>query len=203
MDIDQKTVDGNIQQDQSQNQQEIQALEQPDVKEQIPQQKDASTSLDINDITEANGFNPNEMMDYMNQKGMNYTGKDAIDMARALTKQQYEYYAKERKNFGPQADALMEKLKQGHKLTEDEGFLLMNEQEWIDNHSKILDQKKELMEIKERIANGKISQQDFSRLVDICGFDSEMKDLLAQEFSSKGKLIDDYEENVDNMGKTM
>ena len=195
--IQQAVPESNIQQEQ-------QSFEQANVEELQPKpQNDVSTTLNINDITEANGFNPNEMMDYMKSRGMDYSGEDAVDMARALTKQQYEYYAKERKNFGPDADALMEKLKQGHKLTDDEGFLLMNEQEWIDSHSEILAQKKELMEIKEKVANGKISQQDFSRLADICGFNSEMKDLLAQEFSAQGKLIDDYEENIDDMGKTM
>ena len=32
--------------------------------------------LDINDITEKNGFNPNEMISYMKEHGLKYNGED-------------------------------------------------------------------------------------------------------------------------------
>lgn len=159
--------------------------------------------LDINDITEKNGFNPNEMISYMKEHGLKYNGEDERDMAKALTKQQYDFYSKSRKNFSPQADIIMEKIKKGHRVTDDERFILLTDQKWIDSHKQSLSQCGELNAIKERISRGKISQSDFIRLIALCGFDDEMKKILYHGFTLRKMFIDEHDKSIDNSGRTM
>lgn len=150
-------------------------------------------TLDINEITLENGFVPIEWTERLEEMGYKSDTEDFYDMARALTKQQYEYYAKERKNLSPEADKLMNEMKKGHLLTEDETFFLLSDQKWLDEHEEVLQQKKEIDQIKKRVSKGQISYADFDRLAELIGFDKDIKDRIITEFNLKGLLVSEYD----------
>ena len=146
-----------------------------------------------NDI-EDNGFDPSEIMTNMGKSSNNYS-EDDIEVARAIAKRNFEGYSKERVNFTPETDEIMNRIQQGHVPNKIEVFTLM-----CDEPEKI-EQYKSMEQLKERVSNGKISLDDFETLIGIIGFDEEISNALKREFELKGILISEYPSEEVNKSK--
>lgn len=161
-------------------------------KEQHP-----NSGINIDEISSLEDFNSFEILNNMREKDSNYTDslteEDKLDMAHVIAKQNYDYFTKERKNFSEEANQIMEKIKRGHIPDDKEFKTMMHEEQWLKENSDIMDRVDKLNELKQRVSGGKIDTRDFDELLSMVGFDDEMSNLLRQEFSSKGILIENYE----------
>lgn len=118
--------------------------------------------------------------------GNNYSNEELNDLAVALIKQEYEFYANSRINKSPEADAILEKIKNGGEISKKEGFILnCDDPKAIERYSKYED-------LRDRIKNNSgISLEDLNFLFDTIGFNEEMRKQVKDEFERKG-LITDY-----------
>ncbi len=107
----------------------------------------------------------------------------------------YDYFFKNRKNFSKEADELLEKIKNGHEPTDKEVFFLSCSEEWLNEHKDQVKLKEELDEIRNRVACGTITEKDFNRLTEICGFSREDIERLRTSFSKKGILKEEEKSN--------
>ena len=63
-------------------------------------------------------------------------------------------------------------------------------------YSDLQAQQEEIEEIKGSIVNGTISARNFQRLLDIAGFDDELREGLTLAFTAAGKIIPDAEDSI-------
>lgn len=146
----------------------------------------------IDDIINQEDFDPSEMIEYMKSKNYDLKdNEDAIDMARVLTMQQYNIYSEERKNFSEESEKLMERMKKGHRITDDEAFFLFNTEEYLKSHKEQLKAKKRLETIKESALVGQIKESDLLYLFDVIEFDDSMKNAIYTSFSNNGLIEKD------------
>lgn len=117
--------------------------------------------------------------------GRNYNDEELKDFAIALIKQEYEFYANSRINKSPEADAILEKIKNGDEITQKEGFILnCDNLETIEKYSKYYD-------LKDRIKNNNgISLDDLNFLFNNIGIDEQLRKQIQDGFERKGLIVD-------------
>ncbi len=167
--------------------------------------KPMNTGIPISEIENNPNYNPEAMIGKLKSQSTYEEGKysqdEELELARAFTKQSYDYYAKQRKNTSPEADRLMTKVKNGYELTEDEILELTSTYEdykkYKETIGSIEERKRPFTEIRERLKSGTVTMEDLDFLIEQSGFDVDMANNIRQSFMSSGKIVDSYEE--DNM----
>lgn len=117
---------------------------------------------------------------------------DNKDLEQALISQRYEQYQKQKINNSDSANAIMDKIKNGYIPNEADVFELC-----YDNQKKV-DEYREMFDVKQRVKDGPISEQDYQFLINKIGInDDYLQSLIKQIFLNKGILVKDYpkEEN--------
>ncbi len=114
---------------------------------------------------------------------------DLKELAIALIKQEYEFWANKRENISPRTDELLKQILNGHILSKSEEFeMVCSDQEKVEEYAKYEDLKQKVLD-----SNG-ITLEDFNQLCQTIGFDSKTTELIKTEFENKGLLIDSHEE---------
>jgi hypothetical protein len=170
-----------------------------------PQSEIKDTGIPISEIENNPNYNPESMIGKLKRQSTYVSGKysqdEELELARAFTKQAYDYYAKQRKNTSPEADRLMIKIKNGYELNDDEILELTSSYEDYKKYKETIDsiekKKRPFTEIRQRLNSGTITMDDLDFLIEQSGFDVEMANNIRQSFMSSGKIVDSYEE--DNM----
>ena len=122
----------------------------------------------------------------------NISKEDCEDLARALIKEEYEFWYKNRTIKSPRTDYLLEQIKNGHHLNKSEEYEMMT-----DDQQKIK-AAGEVEIISKKVDNGeKITRKELDTLCHVMGLDEHTKNLLLDGFIRKGRIIDDILEGVD------
>ena len=118
-----------------------------------------------------------------------WSADDLKELAIALIKQDYEFWANKRENISPRTDELLKQILNGHILSKSEEFeMVCSDQEKVEEYTKYEDLKQKVLD-----SNG-ITLEDFNQLCQTIGFDLKTTELIRAGFESRGKIIDSYQE---------
>ena len=107
------------------------------------------------------------------------------DLEQALINKRYEQYQKQKINNSDSANNIMNKIKNGYIPNEADVFELC-----CDNQKKV-DEYREMFDIKQRVKDGKISEQDYQFLINKIGInDDYLQSLIKKMFLAKGVFDD-------------
>ena len=170
--------------------------------------KPVKERLPIEEIKNNPKYSPEEGLAYLrgqeSYKPGQYTMEDELDLARAMSKQHYDFIKANRENMSPDADKILESIKDGHFLTNDELYRMTVPEEQYQEYRSNLEQmygegttmeslQKSFDDIRERTQNGTITMEDFDFLAGQMGLDQETYEMLRQGFMNAGKIVDSYE----------
>ena len=103
------------------------------------------------------------------------------DLEQALINKRYEQYQKQKINNSDSANNIMNKIKNGYIPNEADVFELC-----CDDQKKV-DEYREMFDIKQRVKDGKISEQDYQFLINKIGInDDYLQSLIKKMFLDKG-----------------
>ena len=109
---------------------------------------------------------------------MDYYDKD---LEQALINKRYEQYQKQKINNSDSANSIMNKIKNGYIPNDADVFELC-----CDDQKKV-DEYREMFNIKQRVKDGKISEQDYQFLISKIGInDDYLQSLIKKMFLAKG-----------------
>ena len=109
---------------------------------------------------------------------MDYYDKD---LEQALINKRYEQYQKQKINNSDSANNIMNKIKNGYIPNDADVFELC-----CDDQKKV-DEYREMFNIKQRVKDGKISEQDYQFLISKIGInDDYLQSLIKKMFLAKG-----------------
>ena len=109
---------------------------------------------------------------------MDYYDKD---LEQALINKRYEQYQKQKINNSDSANSIMNKIKNGYIPNDADVFELC-----CDDQKKV-DEYREMFDIKQRVKDGKISEQDYQFLINKIGInDDYLQPLIKKMFLAKG-----------------
>ncbi len=113
---------------------------------------------------------------------MDYYDKD---LEQALINKRYEQYQKQKINNSDSANSIMNKIKNGYIPNDADVFELC-----CDDQKKV-DEYREMFDIKQRVKDGKISEQDYQFLINKIGInDDYLQSLIKKLFLAKGVFAD-------------
>ena len=113
---------------------------------------------------------------------MDYYDKD---LEQALINKRYEQYQKQKINNSDSANSIMNKIKNGYIPNDADVFELC-----CDDQKKV-DEYREMFDIKQRVKDGKISEQDYQFLISKIGInDDYLQSLIKKMFLAKGVFDD-------------
>lgn len=113
---------------------------------------------------------------------MDYYDKD---LEQALINKRYEQYQKQKINNSDSANSIMNKIKNGYIPNDADVFELC-----CDDQKKV-DEYREMFDIKQRVKDGKISEQDYQFLINKIGInDDYLQSLIKKMFLAKGVFDD-------------
>ena len=113
---------------------------------------------------------------------MDYYDKD---LEQALINKRYEQYQKQKMNNSDSANSIMNKIKNGYIPNDADVFELC-----CDDQKKV-DEYREMFDIKQRVKDGKISEQDYQFLISKIGInDDYLQSLIKKMFLAKGVFDD-------------
>ena len=119
---------------------------------------------------------------------MDYYDKD---LEQALINKRYEQYQKQKMNNSDSANNIMNKIKNGYIPNDADVFELC-----CDDQKKV-DEYREMFDIKQRVKDGKISEQDYQILINKIGInDDYLQSLMKQMFLAKGILVENNQTEV-------
>lgn len=103
------------------------------------------------------------------------------DLEQALINKRYEQYQKQKINNSDSANNIMNKIKNGYIPNDADVFELC-----CDDQKKV-DEYREMFDIKQRVKDGKISEQDYQFLINKIGInDDYLQSLIKKMFLDKG-----------------
>lgn len=103
------------------------------------------------------------------------------DLEQALINKRYEQYQKKKINNSDSANNIMNKIKNGYIPNDADVFEL-----YCDDQKKV-DEYREMFDIKQRVKDGKISEQDYQFLINKIGInDNYLQSLIKKMFLAKG-----------------
>ncbi len=103
------------------------------------------------------------------------------DLEQALINKRYEQYQKQKINNSDSANSIMNKIKNGYIPNDADVFELC-----CDDQKKV-DEYREMFDIKQRVKDGKISEQDYQFLINKIGInDDYLQSLIKKMFLAKG-----------------
>lgn len=103
------------------------------------------------------------------------------DLEQALINKRYEQYQKQKINNSDSANNIMNKIKNGYIPNDADVFELC-----CDDQKKV-DEYREMFDIKQRVKDGKISEQDYQFLINKIGInDDYLQSLIKKMFLAKG-----------------
>ena len=103
------------------------------------------------------------------------------DLEQALINKRYEQYQKQKINNSDSANSIMNKIKNGYIQNDADVFELC-----CDDQKKV-DEYREMFDIKQRVKDGKISEQDYQFLINKIGInDDYLQPLIKKMFLAKG-----------------
>lgn len=103
------------------------------------------------------------------------------DLEQALINKRYEQYQKQKINNSDSANNIMNKIKNGYIPNDADVFELC-----CDDQKKV-DEYREMFDIKQRVKDGKISEQDYQFLINKIGInDDYLQSLIKTMFLAKG-----------------
>ena len=103
------------------------------------------------------------------------------DLEQALINKRYEQYQKQKINNSDSANNIMNKIKNGYIPNEADVFELC-----CDDQKKV-DEYREMFDIKQRVKDGKILEQDYQFLINKIGInDDYLQSLIKKMFLAKG-----------------
>lgn len=103
------------------------------------------------------------------------------DLEQALINKRYEQYQKQKINNSDSANNIMNKIKNGYIPNDADVFELC-----CDDQKKV-DEYREMFDIKQRVKDGKISEQDYQFLISKIGInDDYLQSLIKKMFLAKG-----------------
>lgn len=107
---------------------------------------------------------------------------------QAIINQRYNYYLSKKINNSDHANMILEQIKNGYEPNDADVFeLCCDEQDKIDEY-------REMYDIKQRVKDGQISEEDYNYLINKIGVKDEyLESALRQAFTESGKLVEDYE----------
>ena len=107
------------------------------------------------------------------------------DLEQALINKRYEQYQKQKINNSDSANNIMNKIKNGYIPNDADVFELC-----CDDQKKV-DEYREMFDIKQRVKDGKISEQDYQFLISKIGInDDYLQSLIKKMFLAKGVFDD-------------
>ena len=107
------------------------------------------------------------------------------DLEQALINKRYEQYQKQKINNSDSANSIMNKIKNGYIPNDADVFELC-----CDDQKKV-DEYREMFDIKQRVKDGKISEQDYQFLINKIGInDDYLQSLIKKMFLAKGVFDD-------------
>lgn len=107
------------------------------------------------------------------------------DLEQALINKRYEQYQKQKMNNSDSANNIMNKIKNGYIPNDADVFELC-----CDDQKKV-DEYREMFDIKQRVKDGKISEQDYQFLISKIGInDDYLQSLIKKMFLAKGVFDD-------------
>ena len=107
------------------------------------------------------------------------------DLEQALINKRYEQYQTQKINNSDSANNIMNKIKNGYIPNEADVFELC-----CDDQKKV-DEYREMFDIKQRVKDGKISEQDYQFLINKIGInDDYLQSLIKKMFLAKGVFDD-------------
>ena len=107
------------------------------------------------------------------------------DLEQALINKRYEQYQKQKINNSDSANSIMNKIKNGYIPNDADVFELC-----CDDQKKV-DEYREMFDIKQRVKDGKISEQDYQFLINKIGInDDYLQSLIKTMFLAKGVFDD-------------
>lgn len=107
------------------------------------------------------------------------------DLEQALINKRYEQYQKQKINNSDSANNIMNKIKNGYIPNDADVFELC-----CDDQKKV-DEYREMFDIKQRVKDGKISEQDYQFLINKIGInDDYLQSLIKKMFLAKGVFDD-------------
>ena len=107
------------------------------------------------------------------------------DLEQALINKRYEQYQIQKINNSDSANNIMNKIKNGYIPNEADVFELC-----CDDQKKV-DEYREMFDIKQRVKDGKISEQDYQFLINKIGInDDYLQSLIKKMFLAKGVFDD-------------
>ena len=113
---------------------------------------------------------------------MDYYDKD---LEQALINKRYEQYQKQKINNSDSVNNIMNKIKNGYIPNDADVFELC-----CDDQKKV-DEYREMFNIKQRVKDGKISEQDYQFLISKIGInDDYLQSLIKKMFLAKGVFDD-------------
>lgn len=113
------------------------------------------------------------------------------DLEQALINKRYEQYQKQKINNSAAANDIMNKIKNGYIPNDADVFELC-----CDDQKKV-DEYREMFDIKQRVKDGKISEQDYQFLINKIGInDDYLQSLMKQMFLAKGILVENNQTEV-------
>ena len=103
------------------------------------------------------------------------------DLEQALINKRYEQYQKQKINNSDSDNNIMNKIKNGYIPNDADVFELC-----CDDQKKV-DEYREMFDIKQRVKDGKISEQDYQFLINKIGInDDYLQSLIKKMFLAKG-----------------
>ena len=103
------------------------------------------------------------------------------DLEQALINKRYEQYQKQKMNNSDSANNIMNKIKNGYIPNDADVF------ELCCDYQKKVDEYREMFDIKQRVKDGKISEQDYQFLINKIGInDDYLQSLIKKMFLAKG-----------------
>ena len=108
---------------------------------------------------------------------------------KAISNQRYNYYLSKKINNSDHANMILEQIKNGYEPNDADVFeLCCDEQDKIDEY-------REMYDIKQRVKDGQISEEDYNYLINKIGVKDEyLESALKQMLVSTGKIVDEYDE---------
>jgi hypothetical protein len=159
--------------------------------------KPIEKTIPIEEIQNNPNYDPTDMLNKIRSQESYIPGKlspeDELDLARALTKQEYDFALNNRQNMSVEADALLEKIKNGHELRPSENIQLLSSEEEYNRNKDSLANVDLIYDIQERTKNGTITMEDLNYLLSQIGTDEMTADMLKQNFINSGKVVDSYD----------
>ena len=114
------------------------------------------------------------------------------DLEQALINKRYEQYQKQKINNSDSANNIMNKIKNGYIPNDADVFELC-----CDDQKKV-DEYREMFDIKQRVKDGKISEQDYQFLINKIGInDDYLQSLIKKMFLAKGVFDEDNQTKLE------